>query len=130
MFKKLIAGGVALVLGGAIAAGPASAHHSFAMFDNTTSLTMAGTVVSWDWTNPHSFLQVMAEGQHWDLEAASPSMLSRAGMTRNSLKPGDKVTVKMHPLRDKSLGGSLQSVVLADGKTLSFEPPRQQPQPQ
>ncbi|MDB5461079.1 MAG: hypothetical protein JWO72_2820 [Caulobacteraceae bacterium] len=131
MFKKLIAAAAALALGGAIVAGPASAHHSYAMFDSATTMTLAGTVVSWDWTNPHSFLQFMADGQHWDLEAASPSMLSRAGMTRNSLKPGDKVTVKLHPRRDKALGGSLQSVVLADGKTLVFEAGRQpQPQPQ
>jgi hypothetical protein len=128
MLKKMIAGGAALALGGAMAAGPALAHHSYSMFDGATTLTFAGTVVSWDWTNPHSFLEVMVDGKQWDLEAASPSMLSRAGMTRNSLKPGDKVTVKLHPRRDKAAVGSLQSVVLADGKVLMFA--REQPQAQ
>lgn len=118
MFKKRICG-AALALG-AIVAGPASAHHSYAMFDGETTLTLSGTVVSWQWTNPHSFLEVMADGQQWDLEAASPSMLSRTGMTRTILKPGDKVTVKLHPRRDKSTVGSLQSVEMADGKVLMF----------
>jgi hypothetical protein len=123
--KKLIVGGAALVLSGVVLAGPATAHHSYSMFDNTITLTLPGTVVSWDWTNPHSFLEIMSDGKHWDLEAASPSMLSRAGMSRNSLKAGDKVTVKAHPNRDKSNVGSLQTVELADGKVLRFA--REQP---
>jgi hypothetical protein len=118
MLKKRICG-AALALG-AMVAGPASAHHSYAMFDGATTLTLEGTVVSWQWTNPHSFLEIMADGQHWDLEAASPSMLSRTGMTRTILKPGDKVTVKLHPRRDKTMVGSLQSVEMADGKVLMF----------
>jgi hypothetical protein len=130
MLKTLIAGGALLALGGAMAAGPASAHHSYAMFDSATTLTLDGTVVAWDWTNPHSFLEVMANGQHWDLEAASPSMLSRQGLTRTSLKPGDKVVVKMHPRRDKSPVGSLQTVELANGQTLVFARQAPQPQPQ
>jgi hypothetical protein len=112
----------------AATAGSASAHHSYAMFDAQVTLTVPGTVVSWDWTNPHSFLQVISEtGQHWSLEAASPSLLSRNGVTRNTFKPGDKVTVKLHPRRDKTEGGSLLSATLTDGRTVLFEaarPPR------
>jgi hypothetical protein len=135
--SKALMVSAALALSGAFIAGPASAHHSYAMFDSATTLTLDATVVSWDWTNPHSFLEVMADGQHWDLEAASPAMLARMGMTRTILKAGDKVTVKFHPRRDKAPVGSLQGVVTADGRTLMggrrepgapAQPPPQPPQ--
>jgi hypothetical protein len=123
MSKRRIAFGGALALAAAaLACGPASAHHSFAMFDDQVTLTIPGAVQTWQWTNPHSWLEVVADadGKHWSLEAASPSMLVRTGLTRKSFKAGDKVTVKMHPLRDKSAGGELVSVELADGQTLMF----------
>src|SRR5258706_9382724 len=93
------------------------------MYDMKVRLTVPATVQAWQWTNPHSFLQVIADtdGKHWALETASPSMLARAGTTRNTFKAGDKVTVKLHPHRDKSDTGSLLSVTLADGRTLNFE---------
>ncbi len=115
--------GVLTVSSAAFVAAPASAHHSYAMFDEKVTLSVPATVQSWDWTNPHSFLQVIEDstGKHWALECASPSMLVRNGMTRNTFKPGDKVTVKLHPRRDKTDGGSLQTVTVADGRTLVFE---------
>jgi hypothetical protein len=122
MSKTLIAfGGVLAFVGAVAASGAASAHHSYAMFDSDKTLTVAGTVQAWQWTNPHSFLDVVdtASGEHWSLETASPSMLSRTGLTRNSFKPGDKVTVKLHPRRDAQKGGgSLMTAQTADGKVL------------
>jgi hypothetical protein len=122
--QRLIALGGALAFFGAVlASGPASAHHSYAMFDETQTLTVPVTVVTWQWTNPHVFLEVIdnESGMHWDLESASPSILSRGGITRTTFKPGDKLTVKMHPRRDKAAIGSLLSAELSDGKVLSFE---------
>jgi hypothetical protein len=124
--KKLIICSVALALGGAILVGPASAHHSYAMFDQGQTTDLAGDVVKWSWTNPHAFLEIVADGKHWELESASPSILTRAGMNRTILKPGDKVSIKMHPRRDKSAGGYLLTVVLPDGKTLNLDAARQQ----
>jgi hypothetical protein len=123
MIKQFAVCGAALALiGASLVAGPASAHHSYAMFDNATVKTITGTVLSWDWTNPHSVLEVMtADGEHYDFESASPSMLSRSGISRRSLKPGDKVIVEMHPRRDGGLGGSLVNVKLPDGEVLGFE---------
>jgi hypothetical protein len=124
MSKQLIAFGGALALCAAVlSAAPASAHHSYGMFDNSQTLTFAGTVVTWQWTNPHVFLEVIdnASGMHWDLESASPSILSRGGVARNTFKAGDKLTIKMHPRRDNAPVGSLLSVELPDGKVLSFE---------
>jgi len=121
--KNSIARTAALTLvSSLLASAPASAHHSYAQFDASQTISMTVTVVTWEWTNPHSFLQVEdnATGDKWYLEAGSPSMLSRTGMTRTTFKPGDKVNVKMHPRRDKSLNGSLLSVDM-DGKVLLFQ---------
>lgn len=94
---------------------PALAHHSFAMFDNQKDLTLEGTVREFQWTNPHSWIQVMVKDEsgkevEWSIEGGSPNSLSRNGWKRDSLKPGDKVVVVTHPLKDGSPGGSLVSV--------------------
>ena len=126
MSKSLIAGGFALALGGVVFAGSASAHHSYSMFDSATTLNVKATVVKWEWTNPHTFLDCIIDGQPWSLEAAAPGMLIRAGATRDSFKPGEVVTVIMHPRRDKSMGGEVLSITGADGHLYPFDAARQQ----
>ena len=99
---------------------PAAAHHSFAMFEPTKTLTLKGTVKTFQWTNPHVILWVLVQpddggaAQEWSLETTSPGVLTRAGWTRLSLKAGDRVTVVFSPLRDGSRGGGLNSVTLLD----------------
>jgi hypothetical protein len=107
------------------AARPALAHHSFAMFEPTKTLTFKGTVKTFQWTNPHVIVWVVVQpdgggaAQEWSLETTSPGVLTRAGWTRQSLKAGDRVSVVLSPLRDGSRGGSLNSVTLLDtGQTL------------
>jgi hypothetical protein len=106
------------------AAAPAWAHHSFAMFDADKTVTMTGTVKEFEWTNPHSWLRIMVVDQttgqpvQWLLEMGSPAQQARFGMTADSLRPGDKVTVTMHPLKDGSRGGGLLTATLANGKTV------------
>ena len=94
---------------------PASAHHSFAMFDNGKNITLEGTVKEFQWTNPHIWVQMMvkdASGKdvEWSIEGGSPNGLSRQGWKRTSLKPGDKVTIVSHPLKNGEPGGSLVEV--------------------
>jgi hypothetical protein len=105
-----------------LAAGTASAHHSFAMFDNQKEVVLEGTVREFQWTNPHSWVQltVVENGQsvEYSIEGSSPNGLARRGWTRTSLKPGDRVKVTIHPLKDGSKGGSFVRAVLPDGKTL------------
>ena len=104
-----------LVLAGAAAAfvsAPASAHHSFAMFDNSKTVTIEGTVKAFEWTNPHTWVQVLvkdATGKEveWSVEGGSPNGLARQGWTRRSAKAGDKAVVVIHPLKDGAPGGSL-----------------------
>ena len=101
----------------------ASAHHSFAAFDTARQLTLSGVVKEFQWTNPHCWLHLEvtnAEGQLelWQLEALSPNVLGRSGWKKNSIKPGDKVTVLVNPTRDGSHGGALISVTDASGNKI------------
>lgn len=103
-------------------AGPAWTHHSFAMFDQTRTVTLKGTVIEFQWTNPHAFLHVeVAEGSKktaWHVELNSPNNLRRQGWRATSVKAGDAVTVLINPLRDGTSGGLFISVTLPDGTTL------------
>ena len=99
------------------ASAPAFAHHSFAMFDNQKNVTLEGTVKEFQWTNPHSWIQLMVKDPsgkdvEWSIEGGSPNGLSRGGWKRTSLKPGDKATVVIHPLKDGTNGGSLATVTV------------------
>ncbi len=113
----------------ALAAGGASAHHSTAMFDMQKSVTLNGTIKEFQWTNPHTFTYVMVEGNaaasgEYALEGMSPNYLGRNGWSKRSLKPGDKVVLQVHPLKDGRKGGFMVSVKLADGTVLHNLPQR------
>lgn len=104
---------------------PASAHHSTAMFDNSKELVLVGTIKEFQYTNPHSWIQILVPRQggggdvEWSIETAAPIVLLRAGIRPTSLKPGDKVTVRTHPLKDGKPGGNLIDVKKADGTVLT-----------
>jgi hypothetical protein len=123
MNKILISAAAALTLA-AGATAPALAHHSFAMFDFQASKSVTGTVEQFDWTNPHTFIWLQVpEGANganvrYGFEGMSPNYLGRRGWSKSTLKPGDKVTVTFHPLKDGSKGGTYQKVMLSDGKEL------------
>jgi hypothetical protein len=97
-------------------AAPAHAHHSFAMFDTSREVTIEGTVTEFQWTNPHSWIQVLVkEGGkevEWSIEGASPNNLQRFGWKRTSLKPGDHVQCILHPNKSGGIGGSLVRVTV------------------
>lgn len=95
-------------------AGSLFAHHSFAMFDQSKSVELRGTVRSFRWTNPHVFIQLLvgSEGsgqEEWSIEMTSPEHLARVGWKPGTLKPGDKVTLTIHPMRDGVKGGQYLS---------------------
>ncbi|MGA9024968.1 MAG: DUF6152 family protein [Steroidobacteraceae bacterium] len=107
----------------AAAASPVVAHHSFAMFDKNKQVTLVGTIKDFQFTNPHSWIQLVVmtpDGgeEEWTIEALSPNVLIRSGWKRTSLVPGQKVTLLIYPMRDGSHGGNLISVTLPDGVTL------------
>jgi hypothetical protein len=116
-------GSIALYIALATSPSLAWAHHSYSMFDQQKSISVEGTVKELQWTNPHSWLQVMvADGtggtQEWSLELGASVVLHRAGWKPRILQPGDKVKLIFNPLRDGTRGGRLISVVLPDGHTL------------
>ncbi len=108
---------------------PAFAHHSGAMFDASKKVDVTGTVVDFNWSNPHANFKVSVDkpggtSEVWAVEMNSPNNLVRDGWKRTTLKPGDKVTVTVRPLRDGTPGGQYVSIVLADGKVLGGEQQR------
>jgi hypothetical protein len=118
-----------------VVAGPALAHHSFAMFDRQKEITLKGTVKEFQWTNPHSFIEIetlddKGASATYSIEMNSPNNLTRQGWKSTFLKAGDKVTLVMNPLRDGSRGGLFVSVMLPDGKVLGDPTRLQPPSPQ
>ena len=112
--------GLAIIAAGSIA--PALAHHSFAMFDSDKTLTLAGTVKEFEWVNPHSWMHISIQdaatgkSSEYSFEMGSPGQLGSKGMKADSVRPGDKVTIRFHPLKDGTHGGQYMSVTMADGK--------------
>jgi Family of unknown function (DUF6152) len=101
----------------------AVAHHSFAMFDQAKEVTLQGTVKEFQWTNPHSFIELAAMNADgsvdiWSVELNSPNNLKRQGWKSDSLQTGDKVTLVLNPLRDGRKGGLFISVTRPDGLVL------------
>jgi len=104
----------------------ASAHHSFSMFDGKKSVVLIGTVKDYQWTNPHSWIQLLVADKsgkvtEWSLEMSSTVNLLRAGWRPKTIKPGDKITVHARPRRDGKTGsGSVMHAILSNGKTIGI----------
>ena len=106
---------------------PAAAHHSSAMYDRMNPLTVAAEVVSFIWVNPHSTLTVVMrarpgeEAKTWRIEMTSPGVLTRAGWTKRSFEPGDKITLEFGPLRSGGEAGYFNKAIMADGKVMQYD---------
>ena len=116
---------VALALAAPIGA---SAHHSFAMFDKSKTVALKGVVKEFQWVNPHTWIQLDvpdAKGAmtEWRIEGRSPNVLSRRGWRRDLIKPGDKVTVVVYPLKDGATGGAAVRLILPNGQDINDETP-------
>ena len=120
--------GLALFVAGTIVlASPALAHHSFAMFDTANKVTLTGAVTTFEWTNPHAYIEIdVPDGKgavkHWSIELGSPSILMQAGWKFSALKSGDRVTLVVNPLKSGQPGGLLLQATLADGRVLGNGP--------
>jgi len=108
---------------------PVLAHHSFTMFDTAKVLTITGTVTEFQWTNPHSYIEIDVPDEsgavkHWSIEMGSPSILQQSGWKFSSLKKGDKTTLVINPLKTGLAGGFLNTATLPNGKVLGNGPGR------
>jgi hypothetical protein len=117
----------------ATAVAPASAHHSFAMYEREKTIVLSGTVKEFVWTSPHVAIQVLTDNARgslvtWLVEGSSPTVLARGGWTSTLLKPGDKISLGIHPRKDGGAGGLLadEQQVLVNGQptrgVLSLQP--------
>lgn len=103
----------------------AYAHHSYAMFDTTRTLTVTGTVRTLEWSSPHVWLWIeVSDGKGgsdpYGFETVSPAQIQRDyGWDKNVVKVGDKVTVEFAPLRSGKNGGELEKVTLESGRVLA-----------
>jgi hypothetical protein len=108
----------------ALAVPPAAlAHHSFAMFDADKTLSTTATVKEFQWGSPHTWLELVVLSEDktekpLSLELTTISGLLRNGWKPGTLKPGDRITVTYHPMRDGTPAGQLVEVVTEDGRTL------------
>jgi hypothetical protein len=105
----------------------ALAHHSPIVFDRTKQVTLTGVVTEFRWGNPHSWIHLDIPGDdgkvaNWSIEMNPASSLARDGWRSTTLKPGDKVTVVVYPLRNDEKGGQYISITLPDGKKLGERP--------
>ena len=119
--RILLIGATVAALAGSM---PASAHHSFAMFDHTKEVELKdATVVEWQWTSPHTWLFLLVPNgtqnpDKYSIEGGNPGQLRRFGYGKGTFAPGDKVTVYISPLLSGDKGGALLRVKLQDGTEL------------
>lgn len=106
-------------------AGAAYAHHGFvSWFDMSRSITVKGTVTSFDWTNPHSYIYFDVKDekgavQRWSAELGAVAMLARAGWKKDTVKPGDEITLIGNPAKDSKPIMHLDKIVFANGQELA-----------
>lgn len=109
----------AALLGLAAAPYPVAAHHAITMFDGEKLVPLVGTVREVHWSNPHASIVIentdsrTAASGVWVIELTSPANLARSGWARTFVKPGDKVTIDVNPLRDGTRGGFLRRITLS-----------------
>lgn len=115
-----------LFLAAALGAGGAVGHHSPVMFDQTKQVTLTGTVSEFQWTNPHSYIQLLVKNdqgqeEEWSLEMGASVYLYNLGWRPSSIKAGETLTVTVAPLRKGGTGGLLLKAVRADGTSIGRE---------
>ena len=107
----------------AVTGAPVFAHHSFAVYDHSRTLTLKGEVSKFQWTNPHGYLEIEVKQKdgsikHFSCEMTSINMMTRLGWRSNMIKGGDLVTVTVAPLLNGDPAGLLLDVTLPDGRKL------------
>ena len=112
-----------LGIGVSILSLPLLAHHGNAAYDTGKSITLKGTVTQWFWANPHCVLQLDVTDDHgqvvpWTAETENPSSMIHYGWTKQSLKPGDQITVTVLPVKNGKPIGRIVEVVLSNGQKL------------
>jgi hypothetical protein len=119
---------VAILLPALLMLSAAQAHHAPAVFDQTRTIVVDGTVTEFVWSNPHSWIRMDVVGKdgtvtNWSMEMNPPTYLVRGGWRSTTLKAGDKVSVVANPLRTGEPGGKYVAITLPDGRVLGEQDP-------
>lgn len=114
----------ALGVAASLFSSPVAAHHGYAAYETDRKVTIQGTVTAWFWANPHCVLQVDVTDEHgqtvhWSAETENPTTMTRQGWAKDSLKPGDQVTVSVLPVKNGKPIGRIIEVVLSNGQHLA-----------
>jgi hypothetical protein len=118
------------LIGIALSASSAFAHHSFAMFDKNRNVELVGVVTRFEWTNPHSYIVISVtengKEQEYTIETGAPGSLIRLDDRWRSdiIKPGDKVKVVINPLKSGQPGGALVDLITPNGHVLGQHAPK------
>jgi hypothetical protein len=107
--------------------GPAVAHHSMSMYDRGHDTTLKAIITQFDWANPHSQITFTVTDEHgniekWVAECPGPNRLANHGWSKDSLKPGDQVTIVGNRNKDGSPTMRFEKVIFPDGQELQARP--------
>ena len=107
--------------------GPAIAHHSMSMYDRSRDATFKATITDFNWANPHSLITFTVtdergNSEKWVAEGPGPNRLANHGWSKDSLKPGDQVTIVGNPNKDGSPTMRFEKVIFANGEQLEARP--------
>jgi hypothetical protein len=113
-----------VLVGLLLVSAPLFAHHGGVAYETGKRITLKGTIAAFEWTNPHSQVHLDVTDEkgnvvHWNFETQPPTILVHAGWNRNSLKPGDQVTLIATPAKNGSPIGLLSKVIMANGEELT-----------
>ncbi len=116
LYGSLLAGVLAISV-------PAFAHHAWHGYDMANLTTLRGAVTQFDWANPHVWIYLdvkddKGNAEKWNAGGPSPSRMANTGWDKDTLKPGDQITVVGHRINDGTNYLRLVKVVLSDGRDL------------
>jgi Family of unknown function (DUF6152) len=125
--KTRIVSLLALFTTSLVVSGPALAHHSMSMYDRGHDTTLKAIITEFDWANPHSQISFTVTDEHgniekWVAECPGPNRLSNHGWSKDSLKPGDQVTIVGNRNKDGSPTMRFEKVIFPDGQELEARP--------
>jgi len=123
----MLRGALGAILAAALCPNAALAHHSPVMFDQAQQVMLTGTVRDFQWTNPHSYIQLvvkngLGQDEEWNLEMAAPTYLYNLGWRPATVKAGDILSVTIAPLCKGGRGGLLLKAATADGNPIGRAP--------
>lgn len=106
-----------------VVCGPVLAHHGRSNYDVSSTATVKGVVTEFEWINPHALIHLDAtddngKAEKWIAETNSPNILNRQGWTKNTVKPGDQITLVGHRVKGGANYINFSKIIFADGREL------------